>query len=202
MNAATLNTKVVGHVLITDKNTGEVLLDKNNAVHNANMALVIARGLSDYAVKGTGNSPTYSIYQLALGNGGSSVNSQNQITYLPPNVTGATAKLYNQTYFQVVDANLSGTPAANSVTAVQSTTDTTTTVIVSMSILAGQPSGQDLTDSPPDPNFNAPYAFDELALLTADSPTPLLLTHIIFSPILKTANRELAITYSLTISVS
>jgi len=206
MSNATFNTKVKGHVLIKDKLTGEVLFDGPNAVHNQNMATAIARGLShsDYSL-GTGN---HQIYALVLGNGGSSVDSMNQISYLPPNITGVGARLYNQTYYDVVDP---GAQSNNSVT-YQSNPDTTSVVIVTMTITAGEPSGQDTTDSPPDPNFNSTYSFDELALMTygtsgsfsytsvpSDS---LLLTHIIFSPILKTANRELVITYTLTVSVS
>jgi hypothetical protein len=127
---------------------------------------------------------------------------------VPPNITGTGARLYNQTYFEVVDP---GAQANNSVT-YQNNLDTTSVVIVTMTIAAGEPSGQDISDSPPDPNFNSTYSFDELSLMTfgtsgsfsntgapADS---LLLTHIIFSPILKTANRELVITYTLTVSVS
>jgi hypothetical protein len=221
MTSALLKTTVKGHVLIQDgmvlkngilvpdENTGRVRLDKFNAVHNQNMAAMIARGLSNTDADAIG---THQIYGIGLGNGGSSVDSMSQITYLPPNVTGSGARLYNQTYFEVVDEQQSGTPAANSVTFQQSTTDNTSIVIVTCTIAAGEPSGQDLTDTPPDPNFNSEYSFDELGLLSYGSagtfdyttvPTDsLLMTHIIFSPILKTANRELVITYTLTVSVS
>lgn len=221
MTSATLTTTVKGHVLvqdgrvlkdgvlINDENTGKVRLDKFNAVHNQNMAAIIARGLSNTDAAAVG---THQIYGLALGNGGSSVDSMNQITYLPPNVVGQNARLYNQTYFEVVDEQQADTPAANSVTYQQSSTDNTSIVIITATIAAGEPFGQDITDTPPDPNFNSQYSFDELGLLSYGSDgeftyteTPedaLLLTHIIFSPILKTANRELVITYTLTISVS
>ena len=209
MTNATLRTIVKGHVKIVDAVTGEVLLDKDNAIHSANMAAVIARGLSNTDTSSVG---THQIYALALGNGGASVNSLGQITYLPPNVTGSSARLYNQTYFDVVDENQSGTSAANSVTYQQSGTDTTSVVIVTMTIPAGLPAGQNVSDTPPDPNFNSQYAFNELALLTygtsgsfsyTEAPSDsLLLSHIIFSPIEKTASRELVITYSITISVS
>jgi hypothetical protein len=75
--------------------------------------------------------------------------------------------------------------------------DETAIVIVTATIAAGEPTGQDLNDSNPDPN--AQFAFDELGLFTFDDR---LLTHMVFSPILKTANRELVITYTLTLSVS
>lgn len=207
-NMNNLNVSVKGHVLIKDGKTGEVLLDKDNAIHNQNMATAIARGLSNTDFNALG---THQIYALELGNGGSSVNESNEVSYLPPNVTGVTARLYNQTYCEVVDEQQAGVPAANSVT-YQAGTGTTSVVIITMTIAAGEPSGQEPSDSPPDPDFNSEFAFDELGLFTygatgtfnyTSTPTDaLMLSHIIFSPILKTANRELVVTYTLTISVS
>ena len=42
--------KVEGHILITDKTTGEVLVDKKNAIHHGNMAFVIASALSHHTL--------------------------------------------------------------------------------------------------------------------------------------------------------
>jgi hypothetical protein len=208
MNSAILKTTVKGHVNIKN-DLGEVLFDGPNAVHNQNMAVAIARGLShsDYSLA-TGN---HQIFALELGNGGTSIDSMSQITYLPPNITGTDARLYSQTYYDIVDPGSSLNVNGNSVTYQQSNTDTTSIVIVTMTIPAGLPAGQDPSDSPPDPNPNSTYSFDELGLFTGSNTlftyttTPsdaLLLTHIIFSPILKTANRELVVTYTLTVSVS
>ncbi len=222
MIGSTLTTHVKGHVsikngrvfknglMVPDENTGKIVLDKFNAVHNRNMAALIARGLSNTDTSPVG---THQIFALCLGNGGSSVDSMNQITYLPPNVSDPNARLYNQTYSEVVDEQQAPTPAANSVTYQQSTTDNTSIVIVTATIAAGEPAGQDLTDTPPSPDFNTqPFAFDELGLFSygangaftfTDVPSDsMLLTHIIFSPILKTANRELVLTYTLTVAVS
>lgn len=192
--------KVKGHVHIADKQTCEVLLDKNNAVHNKNMAIAIARGLSNEPPDSTFSIGKHQIFKIKLGNGGSTINSSNEITYLAPNVTGPTADLWSPTYEEQVDEADVATPGENSVTYQESPApDETTIVIVTATIAAGEPSGQDLTDSPGNPDPEAQYAFDELGLFTFDD---LLLTHIVFSPILKTANRELVITYTLTISVS
>jgi len=191
MTAAIVNTHIKGHVQIKDATSGEVLLDKFNAVHNKNMAIAIARGLA--------NNANHQIYKIKLGNGGSSIDSMNRITYQAPNVTGSGADLYNATYFEIVDEAQAGTPSENSVTYQESPTDTTTIVICTATIASGEPAGQDISDSPPNPNPEAQFAFDELGLFSADNR---LLTHIIFSPILKTQNRELVITYTLTISVS
>lgn len=191
MTAAIVNTHVKGHVLVKDASSGEVLLDKFNAVHNKNMAIALARGLA--------NDANHQIYKIKLGNGGSSIDSMNQITYQAPNVTGSGADLYNPTYSEIIDEAQASTPAENSVTYQESPTNDTTIVICTATIASGEPAGQDVSDSPPNPNPEAQFAFDELGLFSADNR---LLTHIIFSPILKTQNRELVITYTLTISVS
>lgn len=199
MSEASFTTKVKGHVLVEDKQTGEVLLDKFNAVHNKNMAIAIARGLSNEPPDSL-NVGKSQIYKIKLGNGGSAIDSMNLIVYQPPNVTGAGADLYNMTYEEIVDEADLACPPENSVTYQESPEpDETAVVVVTATIAAGEPSGQDLSDSPPNPDPEAQFAFDELGLFTSDD---LLLTHIIFSPILKTANRELVITYTLTISVS
>lgn len=190
MSTSTLNATIKGHVLIKDSLTGEVLLDKNNAVHNKNMAIAVARGLS--------NSPNSTIYRIKLGNGGSTINGANNITYQAPRVTGATADLYSTTYNEIIQT--SAGPSENSVSYQENTDPATTTIVIcSMTLSAGEPSGQDASDTPPNSNPDAAYAFDELGLFTSDNK---LLTHIIFSPILKTANRELVFTYTLTVSVS
>jgi hypothetical protein len=187
-----IQTQVKGHVLIQDKATGEVVLDKFNAVHNKNMAIAIARCLA--------NDANGVIYKLKLGNGGSSIDGTNQITYQAPNVTGSTADLYNATYEEIIDDADVSAPAENSVTYQESLDPATTSIVIcTATIAAGEPSGQDLSDSPPNTNPDAQFAFDELGLFTEDNK---LLTHIVFSPILKTANRELVVTYTLTIAVS
>ena len=67
--------KVQGHVLITDKQTGEVLVDKKNAIHHGNMAFVIAAALSHHTLNDSG------IYHMGFGNGGSDVLSTGSIKY-------------------------------------------------------------------------------------------------------------------------
>jgi hypothetical protein len=192
MTSAIIKTQVKGHVLIKDGRTGEVVLNKYNAVHNKNMAIAIARGLA--------NDSAGTIHKIKLGNGGSYVSGTNEIAYQAPNVTGPTADLYNPTYEEIIDDSNGSVPVENSVTYQENADPATTTVVIcTATIAAGEPNGQDPSDSPPNPDPEAQFAFDELGLFTTDDK---LLTHIVFSPILKTANRELVITYTLTISVS
>ena len=61
------NVKVEGHVVITDADSGEVLLDKYNAINFQNFAFAVAQAMSG----GT----TYAVNKLAFGYGGTSIDS-------------------------------------------------------------------------------------------------------------------------------
>ena len=95
MSVITLSYKVEGFIKIHDPNNGEIFVDKKNAINYENMSIAMADTLSS---RGYGE-----IYEMAFGNGGASVSDTGVITYLPPNVTGQNAALYNQTYAKIVD---------------------------------------------------------------------------------------------------
>ena len=84
-----------GHIKISNPETGEIIVDKRNAIHYENMSISLAESLAN-AGQGT-------IYQMAFGNGGTSIDPTGIITYLTPNSTGTNASLYNQTFIKVVD---------------------------------------------------------------------------------------------------
>jgi hypothetical protein len=184
-------THVKGHVKIIDKNTGEILLDKDNAIHAYNMGKAIARGLA--------NEPNYQIYKVSLGNGGTTIDSNGDVIYNPPRVNPTDTDIYNETYSEIVD-EAGPAPVGNSVVATYGTLPVTTSLVTTtITLTANEPSGQDYSDGGDgNDNMEDPFVFDELGLKTGDD---LLLSHIIFSPIEKTANRELIITYTLTVSV-
>jgi hypothetical protein len=200
---------VIGQLTITGKQDGKVLLEKKNAIHPQHVARIFARALAGENYHG--------IYAMHLGNGGSFIDTAGNITYNLPNTSGATAKLYDRTYFEIVD----GTgPIDNNVVSAASVADLTSIVTVTCIIAANEPAGQNVTDSadaltPANPNGTLPanfgyaYNFDEIALVAKDpildNANPdnhILLTHLVFNPIQKSANRELLLTYTLTISVS
>jgi hypothetical protein len=184
-------TKIKGHVLVKDKNTGEVLCDKFNAVHPQNMAKVLARGLA--------NEPNQQIFQIALGNGGTYIDSTQSIVYNSPNIVGISADLYNTTYTEVVDDGNSGVGIGNSVISQAAPSpDISSLVICTIQLSANEPAGQATTDGVTT-NPDSLYTFDELGLKTVDG---LLLSHIVFNPIEKNAQRELIISYTLTVSVT
>ena len=197
----TIQTHVDGHVKITDNATGEVLMDKHNAIHPKNMATAIARGLA--------NSPNYQIYKLKLGNQGTYVDGTLQIIFRPPTTTGDTADLYNPTYVEIVDDANVGVGVGNSVTFTNVPASTNTRVIITAVISSNEAINNPTDQSGPSLNPEGTFFFDELGLFTQETSGTLLvgtgelmLSHLIFSPIEHTGNRELTIVYTLTISVS
>jgi len=189
--------KIEGFVKIIDPNSGEVLVDKKNAIHYENISIAMAQTLSNRTSAQGGGW----IYEMAFGNGGSSVDPTGVITYLPPNITGQNADLYNETYAKVVDDNSAGDlDTANNYMTVRHTTRMPYTDIVVTCLLDyGEPPGQQAFDN--STNFNGEYVFDELGLKSwAGSSTDLMLiTHVIFHPVQKSLNRQIQIEYTLRI---
>ena len=186
-------TKIEGFVKIHDPRTGQILLDKKNAIHYENISVCMANTLSD---KTNGY-----IYQMAFGNGGSAVDPTGVITYLPPNTTGTNASLHNETYTKVVDDNSAANqdPANNYITVVHTSGQVYTDIIVTCLLDYGEPAGQQAFDN--GTNFNGEYVFDELGLQcwNGSSSNLLLITHVIFHPVQKSLNRQIQIDYTLRI---
>ena len=185
--------KIEGFVKIHDPKSGEILLDKKNAIHYENISICMAQMLSD---KNLGY-----IYQMAFGNGGSAVDPTGVITYLPPNTTGQNADLYNETYYKVVDNNSAADtdPANNYITVLHTSGNVYTDIVVTCLLDYGEPAGQQAFDN--STNFNGEYVFDELGLKCwfGSSTSLLLITHVIFHPVQKSLNRQIQIDYTLRI---
>jgi hypothetical protein len=189
--------KIEGFVKISDPKSGEVLVDKKNAIHYENISIAMAQSLSNRTSAQGGGW----IYEMAFGNGGSSVDPTGVITYLPPNVTGQNADLYNETYAKVVDDNSAANtdPAENYMTVIHTAGKPYTDILVTCLLDYGEPAGQQAFDN--STNFNGEYVFDELGLKCWNgSATDLrLITHVIFHPVQKSLNRQIQIDYTLRI---
>jgi hypothetical protein len=185
--------KVEGFLKIYDPNTHEVFVDKHNAIHYENMSIALAQGLAN---KNLGFVDT-----MAFGNGGSSVDPTGVITYLPPNVTGQNADLYNETFVKVVDGNSPANtdPLRNNLTVLHTAGTVYTDVLVSCLLDYGEPSGQQAFDN--STNFNGEFVFDELGLKSweGSSENLMLITHVIFHPVQKSLNRQIQIDYTVRI---
>jgi hypothetical protein len=189
--------KIEGFVKIHDPVTGEVLVDKKNAIHYENISYAMAQTLSNRTSAQGGGW----IYQMAFGNGGSSVDPTGIITDLPPNTTGQNAELYNETYAKVVDDNSAADTdsANNKMTVLHTSGKVYTDILVTCLLDYGEPPGQQAFDN--STNFNGEYVFDELGLKTWNgSATDLrLITHVIFHPVQKSLNRQIQIDYTIRI---
>lgn len=197
MSVITLSYKIKGFLKIFDPNNGEIFVDKDNQINYENMSIAIADTLSS---RGYGE-----IYEMAFGNGGASVSDTGVITYLPPNVTGQNAALYNQTYAKIVDDtsvfNLD--PTRNKMTVTHTTGKYYTDILVQCLLDYGEPAGQAAFDN--STQTDSSYIFDELGLLanygtdSSGSVITRLLTHVIFHPVQKSLNRQIQIDYTVRI---
>jgi hypothetical protein len=184
---------IQGHIRIFDPQTQETFVDKRNAIHYENMSIALAQSLA--------NTNLGYIFQMAFGNGGSSVDPTGVITYLPPNVTGSNADLYNETYQKVVDQNsaLNTDPTRNKMTVLHTSGQVYTDILVSCLLDYGEPAGQQAFDN--STNFNGEFVFDELGLKAWEGATDdlMLITHVIFHPVQKSLNRQIQIDYTVRI---
>lgn len=191
--------KIEGFVKIHDPNTGEILVDKKNAIHYENISIAMAQSLSNRL--DPNGARLGIIYEMAFGNGGSSVDPTGVITYLPPNTTGQNADLYNETYAKVVDDNSAADtdPINNKMTVLHTAGTVYTDILVTCLLDYGEPPTQQVFDN--STNFNGEFVFDELGLKSWNGSTTdlRLITHVIFHPVQKSLNRQIQIDYTLRI---
>lgn len=202
-------TTAKGIVKITDANTGEVLRHVKNAIHFGNISWAITSALE--------GSATGHITNMVFGSGGTSIDSSGNISYRSPNTSNlqdASAEPYQATYWEDLSAT------GNSIVTVPGTSnfsDLTSTALIAF----GEPDNvtpeftQSVTDTAT--TTNDTYVFDELALYTGTTmgtlgttgspssfdfaPDGRMLTHVIFHPVQKAANRELQIEYTIRVQM-
>jgi hypothetical protein len=189
--------KISGHVTITDKLTNEILLDTHNSIHFENLSVAIVESLMSGVLNASDTTTTGFVYSMAFGNGGTTVSSTGIITYNPPNNVGSTASLYNKTYDKIINNNFSANSDTidNNITYDHIPGKAYTDMVISCLLDYGEPSNQTAFDNVNSIKSN--YAFDELGLISSSGQ---LLTHVTFSPIIKSSNRQLDITYVVRIS--
>lgn len=181
-----------GHIKIFDPETGEVFEDKRNAIHYENMSVAMVQSLSN---QGLG-----SVYQMVFGTGGTTVDPTGLITYLTPNTVGVNSKLYNQTYFKVVDQNSAENvdPVRNKMEIRHISGATYSDILISCLLDYSEPLDQAAFDNSVDMSGN--FVFDELGLKSYNpNGDGKLLTHVVFHPVQKSLNRLLQIDYTIRV---
>jgi len=182
-----LKVRIEGHVCIRDLDSGEVILNRRNAIHRENMSFALASALGD--VTNTRNTKGF-IDRLAFGNGGVVVDGSGNITYNTVNVDNVTDELYNQTYSKQV--NFSDVEdAGNNMGVVHEAGTTFSDIVVTCTLDYGEPVGQDPLDDTA--NQEGEFVFDEIGLVSQQGR---LLTHLIFHPVQKSANRKIQVVYT------
>lgn len=196
--SSNIGFSVRGHIVIKDiTDQPVVLVDKNNSINYENISESLALTLSN-----RGYGP---IYQMAFGNGGSSISPTGVITYLPPNTVGQNAALYNQTYQKIVDDTLisNADPLRNRMTVNHVSGQLYSDILVQCTLDYGEPADQQTFDN--GTQTDSVYTFDELGLIAnygTDRDGNIitrLLTHVIFHPVQKSLNRKIQIDYTVRI---
>ena len=197
MSQVQIPIQIEGFLKMYDPNNGEVFYDGHNAIHYENISIAIADALSN---RGTGT-----IYKMAFGNGGASVDETGIITYLPTNTVGSNASLYNQTYSKIIDdtniANIN--PTRNKMTVGHVAGKVYTDIVVQCLLDYSEPAGQAAFDN--GTQLESAYVFDEIGLLANYGTDQLgneltkLLTHVIFHPVQKSLNRQIQVDYTVRI---
>jgi uncharacterized protein (UPF0333 family) len=187
---------VRGHIKIHNPETGEVFVDKPNAIHYENMSEAIAYALS--------HRDQQYMYEMHFGNGGTAVDSTGVITYLIPNTTSQSADLYNPTYYKIVDdTDTSNNPdtAHNKMEVRHIAGNPYSDIIITCLLDYGEPATQSVFDN--STTLNDTYTFDELGIkaraLDSTAGAGKLLTHVIFHPVQKSLNRLIQIDYTVRI---
>jgi hypothetical protein len=196
---------IKGWVKITDKTSGEILVDKSNAIHYENFSEALAKSICSGPLNANDSeNPSGFIKTMVFGNGGTDVSPTGVITYKTPNYTGSSATLYNETYGSGSNTilpkyinqqfSVNPDPINNNLTINHLPGKAYSDILVSCLLNYGEPSDGLAFDNTTD--FNSSYVFDELGLKSAGGK---LLTHVIFHPVQKSLNRLIQIDYTIRI---
>jgi len=213
-----IDSQVIGTLKIYDKDSGEMLVQKKNAIHPGNMAYVLASALANKptSVNASGSAP--SINWMAFGNGGSV--STTTLSYRSPRIsstydqlpiTSSGSSLYVPKYEQETintvyypGQDMSGKTVPNNTAKVNFSVNLTH---ADYATAVGEtiPS----SDSSTDVTSVKAFTIDEIGLLSGvtdsgslDKTKTLMLTHVTFHPVLLAANRTIVIDYTVTIQIS
>jgi hypothetical protein len=215
----TVKSQVVGTLKIYDKESGDVLVQKKNAIHPGNMAYVMASAMAGKAtsVNSAGNAP--SINWMQFGSGGST--STTTLSYRSPRVyptydqlaiTASNSSLYVPKYEQLTTNTVyypgedmgAGVIVPNNTSKVKFSVNLTHADYAT-AVGESIPS----SDSSASSAQVEAFTFDEIGLMAGvtdsgalDKTKTLMLTHVTFHPVLLAANRTIVIDYTVTIQIS
>lgn len=207
-----MGLNVSGHILIRDKDTGEEIINKRNAIHYGNMAYIVAQALKGYESSTDSRNDSF-IHYMAFGNGATSIDTSGKVQYKTPRVNDSYetgANLYSRTHYKEISKHTSNSePNDNRIEIINGTSYTDLKIVCTLGY--NEPSDQDIFDS--STTNEGDYIFDELALFTFPTnlnpsdgsesiDTSTMLTHVIFHPVQKSSNRIIEIIYTIRVQLS
>ena len=214
-----IKSQVVGTLKIYDKESGDVLVQKKNAIHPGNMAYVMASAMAGKptSVNSSGNAP--SINWMQFGSGGSTSTTTLSYrshrvypTYDQLAVTASNSSLYVPKYEQLT-TNIVYYPGED-MGAGAIVPNNTSKVKFSVNLTHADYAtavGESIpsSDSSASSAQVEAFTFDEIGLMAGvtdsgalDKTKTLMLTHVTFHPVLLAANRTIVIDYTVTIQIS
>jgi len=215
----TIQSQVVGTLKIYDKESGDVLVQKKNAIHPGNMAYVMASAMAGKptSVNSSGSAPH--INWMQFGSGGST--STTTLSYRSPRVyptydnksiVASNSSLYVPKYEQLTTNTVyypgedmgAGEIVPNNTSKVKFNVDLTH---ADYATAVGESIPE--SDSTASSTQVEAFTFDEIGLMAGvtdsgalDKTKTLMLTHVTFHPVLLAANRTIVIDYTVTIQIS
>lgn len=186
--------KLEGHIKIIDPVSGLEIVNKRNAINYENMSVAIAHLLANLTDGDGSTGNSYHILEMAFGNGGVNVDSTGTVIYQSTNTNSATGALYNETYSKAV-ANTSTADPENNMVVQHTGGNTYSDIIITCTLDYNEPSSQDVLDNASD--MTGDYIFDELGLKTQAGT---FISHVIFHPVQKSANRKIQVIYTIRIT--
>ena len=202
------NVEIEGFVKVWDPVSGEIIQQGHNAINKEAMSYVLASLMK-------GPQGPY-LYEMHFGNGGAIVDETGNITYRDVEINledGLSAALYNPTYFKVIDSTdaLNDDITKNSVEISHTQGLYYTDVVVTCTLAPEQPDAGDYgnlvavtQDEIDQGTLTGNFVFNEIGLKAKGDElnTGYLVSHIIFHPVQKSANRTIQVVYTLRIRLS
>lgn len=180
---------IKGHLRVYEQETGNLLLDRHNDIHNENFSKALA-----YSLANQGNT----IQALALGSGGVRVNASNEFLYSSPQIIGRTAALYSETYRKIIDQHSVENPDStrNYITVEHGSGNEYTDIKCHCTLEKNEPASQAVLTNTNE--IISEYTFNEAGLLTSAGD---LITHLCFYPIAKSNDITLIFDYIIRIQM-
>jgi len=205
MNIQELPISIETFITIKDLNTGKILVEGSNAIHQENMSVALSLALA--------RSAGSFISEMHFGCGAAIVATDGTITYRKPNIVGIGANLYTPTYFRVVDdSDVNRMEESSDGVVIQHNVGSNySDTIVTATIANKEPFAVDSTYNTFDSTsssldattiYDGEFEFNEIGLKTKGN-TGLnsgnLLTHFIFHPVQKNDDQTIQIVYTLRV---